>query len=106
MQILRDNYRYVSNFLINLFQVLSHELGHNFGMSHDFAEKHGGKTGCCNNKGVMSYGSRDFAGWSECSKSDFEHHYSSRNWGTECLEDISGEKFSQDFFQHLAFNTA
>ena len=97
MQIL-DTYRYVSNFLINLFQVLSHELGHNFGMSHDFAEKHGGKTGCCNNKGVMSYGSRDFAGWSECSKSDFEHHYSSRNWGTECLEDISGEKFSQNFF--------
>ena len=82
---------------INIFQVLSHELGHNFGMHHDFSRKHGGKNGNCNGKGVMSYGSRDFIGWSACSKSDFEHHYSSRNWGKECLEDISGMIFSMYF---------
>ena len=71
------------------FKVLAHELGHNFGMSHDFDEKHGGKNGPCNNKGIMSYGSNDFKGWSACSKSDWEHHYSAENW-QNCLEDISG----------------
>ena len=63
-------------------------------MSHDFDEKHGGHSGDCNNKGIMSYGSIDHSGWSECSKSDFEHHYFSRKWGeTGCLADISGEPF-------------
>ena len=69
---------------------MSHELGHNFGMSHDFDDKHGGHDGACNNKGIMSYGSTDYTGWSECSRSDFEQHYASENWAN-CLEDISGE---------------
>ena len=61
-------------------------------MLHDFDEKHGGQSGDCNNKGIMSYGSIDHSGWSACSKSDFEHHYFSRKWGeTGCLADISGE---------------
>ena len=59
-------------------------------MSHDFDKKHGGQSGPCNNKGIMSYGSYDFNQWSTCSKSDFEEHYASRNWGNGCLADISG----------------
>jgi len=68
--------------------ILSHELGHNFGMSHDFDDSHGGQGGPCDNTGIMSYGSTDYTGWSTCSRSDFERHYASRNWAN-CLEDIS-----------------
>merc|ERR1712088_371228 len=68
--------------------ILSHELGHNFGMSHDFDNSHGGQGGPCDNTGIMSYGSTDYTGWSTCSRSDFEKHYASRNWAN-CLEDIS-----------------
>ena len=59
-------------------------------MSHDFDEKHGGDNGPCNGQGIMSYGSYDFDQWSTCSRSDFEEHYASQNWGDGCLEDISG----------------
>ena len=42
----------------------------------------------------MSYGSYQFKQWSECSRSDFEYHYSYYNWGYSCLDDISGsDKF-------------
>merc|ERR1712150_334583 len=70
--------------------VLAHELGHNFGMLHDFDEIHGGDNGPCNGQGIMSYGSYDYNQWSTCSRSDWESHYSSRGWGNGCLEDISG----------------
>ena len=30
-------------------------MGHNFGMSHDFDNKHGGKGGPCDGQGIMSY---------------------------------------------------
>ncbi len=63
-------------------------------MSHDFDEKHGGDNGPCNGQGIMSYGSYDFDQWSTCSRSDFEEHYASQNWGDGCLEDISGIVFS------------
>merc|ERR1719216_801337 len=69
--------------------ILSHELGHNFGMSHDFDDSHGGKGNSCDNTGIMSYGSTDYTGWSTCSRSDFERHYASKKWAN-CLEDISG----------------
>ena len=69
---------------------MAHELGHNFGMNHDFHSSHGGNTGPCNGKGIMSYGSYSYNQWSTCSKSDWERHYSSENWGNGCLEDISG----------------
>ena len=76
---------------------MAHELGHNFGMSHDFDTKHGGtgnywdSTNACNNQGIMSYGNWDLAKWSNCSVSDFKQHYDERGWGNGCLEDVSGE---------------
>ena len=78
------------------FKILSHELGHNFGMSHDFDASHGGQGGPCDNTGIMSYGSTDYTGWSTCSRSDFERHYASKNWAN-CLEDISGKIFNITF---------
>ena len=59
-------------------------------MSHDFDERHGGVDGPCNGKGIMSYGTFDKSQWSSCSRSDFELHYSSRNWKMGCLDDVSG----------------
>ena len=70
-------------------KVLAHELGHTFGMHHDFHSSHGGWNGACNGKGIMSYGSYDYKQWSECSRADFEEHYSYYNWSS-CLDDISG----------------
>ena len=75
---------------------MSHELGHNFGMSHDFDDSHGGKGNSCDNTGIMSYGSTDYTGWSTCSRSDFERHYASKKW-ENCLEDISGKIFDITF---------
>jgi len=66
-------------------RTFAHELGHNLGMEHDFAQKHGGNNrpgsgGRCEGKGLMSYGScnprchdsRMPDAWSTCSISDFE----------------------------------
>ena len=61
-------------------------------MSDDFDKKHGGKNGPCQGKGIMSHGSFSYNQWSPCSRSDWEHHYASRNWGRSCLEDISGNE--------------
>ena len=62
-------------------------------MSHDFDDKHGGHNGPCNGQGIMSYGSYDYDQWSTCSRSDWEEHYASMNWGNGCLDDISGITF-------------
>ena len=60
--------------------LLAHEVGHNLGMSHDFAPKHGGNGGPCDKKGIMSYGG--LYQWSECSVNDFTEHYNKykSNW--------------------------
>merc|ERR1719167_1232945 len=71
-------------------EVLAHELGHNFGMNHDFEDVHGGVNGPCNGKGIMSYEHYDYDEWSKCSRSDFEKTFQEQNWGTRCLDDISG----------------
>ena len=56
-------------------------------MSHDFSDSHGGQSGPCNGQGIMSGINGQ---WSTCSRSDWEEHYTSQNWGDGCLEDISG----------------
>ena len=58
---------------------------HNFGMSHDFDEKHGGDNGHCNGQGIMSYGDAP-AKWSTCSVNDFTGYYNSQKWGSTCLK--------------------
>ena len=68
-----------------MFQVVAHEMGHNFGMSHDFDAKHGGDNGKCNGKGIMSYGDAPSA-WSDCSIADFTGYYNSQKWGETCLK--------------------
>ena len=75
-------------------QILAHELGHNFGMMHDFDDSLGGKGNPCNGDGLMSYGSFDQPlRWSSCSRASFEHHYFGLDWGCNCLLDISGKYF-------------
>ena len=64
---------------------MAHEMGHNFGMSHDFDDKHGGTSGACNGQGIMSYGDY-LAQWSDCSVSDFTGYYNSQKWGSTCLK--------------------
>ena len=59
-------------------------MGHNFGMSHDFDDKHGGTSGACNGQGIMSYGDY-LAQWSDCSVSDFTGYYENQLWGEKCL---------------------
>ena len=60
-------------------------MGHNFGMSHDFDDKHGGKGGKCNGQGIMSYGDAPNK-WSACSVADFTGYYNSKKWGDKCLK--------------------
>jgi len=64
--------------------VAAHEMGHNFGMSHDFDDKHGGDNGVCNGQGIMSYGDAP-SKWSDCSVSDFTGYFNSQQWGDKCL---------------------
>ena len=65
------------------------------GMSHDFADKHGGQSGACNGQGLMSYGSVPQK-WSSCSKADYLARYNQvggNNWcmaGTEVKVRQSG----------------
>jgi len=65
----------------------AHEMGHNFGMSHDFDAKHGGKGGPCDGQGIMSYNNDKPMQWSSCSVRDFTGYYNDYKWGETCLKD-------------------
>ena len=58
-------------------------MGHNFGMLHDFDDKHSDTD--CNGQGIMSYGDPP-SKWSPCSVKDFNGYYNSKKWGTTCLK--------------------
>ena len=61
---------------------MAHELGHNFGMVDGSG-------------GIMSYNTDSAPEWSTASKSEFERHYVSQNWGDGCLE--AGKIFYSTF---------
>lgn len=60
--------------VLNTAQLVTHEMGHNLGMYHDFDSIHDGKG--CNGQGFMSYGAVPTQ-WSTCSKEDFLGQYNS-----------------------------
>jgi len=76
-----------SNSELRTAKNFAHELGHNIGMKHDFADDHGGKTGPCNKQGLMSYGKKRPDKWSECSNKDFTDWW--RREGHECVKESS-----------------
>ena len=67
---------------------MSHEIGHNIGLFHDFDKRHGGNGNqksngwpngrapyyCETDKSIMSYSSSEIK-WTQCNKLDFEAHY-------------------------------
>ena len=72
--------------MLPFLKVAAHEMGHNFGMSHDFDAKHGGEGGPCDGQGIMSYNNDKPMQWSSCSVSDFTGYYNSKDWGNTCLK--------------------
>ena len=67
----------VQNDILQTSQGLAHEMAHNLGIGHDFAQTKLGRTKTCGpGKGepggdLMNYGSPRNSEWSECSKEDF-----------------------------------
>lgn len=58
--------------ILSTAEVVTHEIGHNVGMYHDFDSIHNGKG--CDGTGFMSYGSHPYE-WSTCSRDDFKAQY-------------------------------
>jgi len=87
-------------------RLMSHEIGHNIGLFHDFDKRHGGNGNqksngwpngrapyyCETDKSIMSYSSSEIK-WTTCNKLDFEAHYLSlkSSW---CMDTINGNACS------------
>jgi len=69
---------------VSTAEVVAHEMGHNMGMSHDFADKHGGDNGPCNGQGLMSYGDTPQK-WSTCSQADYLARYNQVGGNNWCM---------------------
>ena len=54
------------------------------GMSHDFADVHGGPDSVCNGQGLMSYGSVPQQ-WSSCSTADYLARYNQVGGNNWCM---------------------
>merc|ERR1712106_608886 len=76
-----------SNSELRTARNFAHELGHNLGMKHDFADDHGGRVGPCNKEGLMSYGKDRPNKWSECSDKDFTEWWTRE--GHHCVKETS-----------------
>ena len=76
------------NTVLETAEIVTHEMGHNLGMFHDFDSLHEG-TGC-DGTGFMSYGTHPYE-WSTCSVSDFLASYNyKQNQGFEwCLDELA-----------------
>ena len=55
-------------------EVVTHEIGHNLNMLHDFDDFHAGKG--CDGTGFMSYGTHPYE-WSTCSVADLTAQFNS-----------------------------
>ena len=78
---------FLNDVIFNLLQTISHEIGHNFGMFHDWITRH--KAAGCDGQGIMSYGNPP-SQWSTCSRADFIAHYQATKstWCMDGMENI------------------
>ena len=69
-------------------EIVTHEMGHNLGMSHDFNDKTPRyfKGEDCDCQGLESYCSFPPLKWSECSRNDFLAHFNAIGESKWCLE--------------------